>query len=134
MEPVTVNESIRLRVSTFEFWDNGIVYIKIDDNAEVQLEDSVDQFELLNSRFNGKTRFRVLVDPGSYTTVANDAREFSCRPETNSITAATAVIVKSLAQRIIMNFLINFMKKHDTKLRMFDSREKAIQWLLNVKV
>lgn len=129
-----IEKSVRLRISTFEFWDNGIVYIKIDDNAEVQLEDSKTQYELLKSLFDGKTRFRVLVDPGRYTSVTKEARDFSSLPETNAITAATAVIVKSLAQRIMMNFLIRFFKDQNTKLRMFDSKEKAVRWLLNVKV
>lgn len=133
MESINIEKSVRLRVSSFEFWDNGIVYIKIDDHAEVQLEDSKIQYEVLKSYFDG-TRFRVLVDPGSYTSVTKEAREFSSLPETNAITAATAVIVKSLAQRIIMNFVINFFRGQSTKIRMFDSKKKAVKWLLNVKV
>jgi len=134
MEPFTVLQSVRLRESTLEFWSNGIIYFKLDDNVEVQLSDSKAHYEFLKSNFDGKTKFRVLVEPGRYTSISREAREFSSRPETNNMTGANAVIVKSLAHRIVINFLINFTRKQNMKMRMFDSKEKAVKWLLSVKV
>ncbi len=47
MEPFTVLQSVRLRESTLEFWSNGIVYFKLDDNVEIQLSDSKTHYEFL---------------------------------------------------------------------------------------
>lgn len=127
----TVIRSHRARVSTVEFWSNGIIYIRIDDNAEIQLEDSQAQYKFLLERYNGVDKHRVLVEPGRYTSISKEAREFSQKPEVNAMTLATAVIVRSLAQRIVINFMISVIHQQTMKMRMFESKEKAIDWLLN---
>ena len=128
-----VIESVRQRIATIDFWDNGITNMRIDDNVEITLKDSEEQYEILRARYNGKTKYRILVEPGRYTSVSREAREFSTDPERNAMTAANAVLVRSLAHRIVINFLINFIQKQNMKMRMFDSKEKAIEWLLSIK-
>lgn len=118
------------RVSTIEVWDNGILFFKLKDHITVELEDSKRQLEILRSEFDGVNKLRVLVEPGRYTDITKEAREFSARPESNTMTLANAVIVKSLAHRLIINFLINFTRQQAMKMRMFEDREKAIEWLL----
>jgi hypothetical protein len=130
MEPFTVLESIRHRVSTIELWSNGITYIKMDDNAEMLLEDSLSQYNELKKRYDGKTKYKLLVEPGRYTTISAEAREFSTQKENNAMTAASAVVIKSLAHRLVINFVINFTQKQTMKMRMFESKDKAIEWLL----
>jgi hypothetical protein len=127
----SVLDTHRDRTSTIEFWDNGIIYVKIDDNTEVQLSDSKAQYEFLRSKFDGKNMHRILVDPGKYTSLTKEAREFSQKPESNEMTLATAVIIRSLAQRIVINFMITMMHQQTMKMKMFDSKEKAIVWLLS---
>ena len=126
-------ETYRDRVSVTEFWDNDIIYIKLEDNKQIELEDSIQQFELLNSKFDGINKHLVLVDPGRYTDLSKEAREFSEKPESNMMTFATAVIIKSLAQRIMINFMINLIKHGSMKMKMFENKEKAMEWLLSLK-
>ena len=129
----TILDRHRDRVSTVEFWSNGIIYIQIDDKAEIELEDAKRQYEFLLSKFNGKNKHRVLVEPGKFTTLTKEAREFSQRPESNAMTLATAIITHSLAQRIIINFMISIIHQQTMKMRMFESKKKAIEWLLSRK-
>ena len=126
-------ESHRHRISTIEFWDIGIVYIKLDDNEEIRFEDSKAQYEFLKTKFDGVHKLKVLVEPGRYTEISKEAREFSAQPESNEMTMASAVVVKSLAHRIMINFIINFTRQGAMKMKMFDSKEKAIDWLLSLK-
>jgi len=128
-----VLESHRQRISTIEFWENGIIFIKLDDNEEVKLQDSKAQYEFLKSKFDGVNRLKVLVEPGRYTEISKEAREFSAQPESNLMTLGSAVIVKSLAHRIMINFIINFSLQGSMKMKMFDSKDKAIDWLLSLK-
>lgn len=128
-----VLESHRDRISTIEFWDNGIIYIKIDDNTEIQLSDSIAQYNFLKSKFDGVQKHRVLVEAGRYTDISKEAREFSSKADSNLMTLGSAVIVKSLAHRIIINFIINVTRQQAMKMKMFDNKEKAIEWLLNLK-
>ena len=125
-------ESHRQRISTIEFWDNGIIFIKLDDNEEVRLEDSKSQFNFLKSKFDGINRLKVLVEPGRYTEISKEAREFSSKPESNLMTLASAVIVKSLSHRIMINFIINFTRQGAMKMKMFENKEKAIDWLISL--
>lgn len=134
MSAYKITETVRQRVATIDFWDNGITNMRLDDNVEIGLADATEQYELLRSRYNGKTQYRILVEPGRYTSISKEAREFSTVPQRNNMTAASAVLVRSLAHRIVINFLINFIQKQNMKMRMFDSREKAIEWLLSVNV
>ncbi len=129
----TVLESHTNKVSTNEVWSNGIIFMKLKDNVQIEYEDSVNQFEFLKARAHGEHSCLVLVEAGRYTNISKEAREFSTQPEINLYTKATAVIVKSLAHRILINFIINFTRQQTMKMRMFDDKEKAIQWLLAFK-
>ena len=124
-------DSRRDRISSIEIWDNGIVFIRIDDNSEVSLQDSKDQQAFLKAKYDGRNKHFVLVEPGRYTSISKEAREFSTLPESNNMIMAGAVIVKSIAHRIIINFIINFIRQQNMKMRMFDKKEKAIEWLLS---
>lgn len=127
-----VLESFRNGISLVEFWSNGIVYIGIHDDAELQLEDAKWQFDLLSSRFDGRNGLRVLVEPGPNTSITKEAREFAAVPERGEISTGTAVLVKSLAHRLVINFIIKLAYRKNMKMRMFDNKDKAIEWLLKL--
>jgi hypothetical protein len=128
-----VIESYSDKISTLQFWDNGIIYIKLKDNLQVELEDSMKQHAFLKSRYDGINKHIVLVESGLYTSISKEAREFATKPDSNEMTLATAVIVKSLAHRIIINFIINITNQQKMKMRMFEDKQKAINWLLAFK-
>ncbi len=132
-EKYSILESHRGRISLTEYWDNGIIYIKLDENAEVTLNDAKEHLEFLKSKFDGKNKMRVLTEPGRYSTATKEAREFSTKPETNKMTLGSAVIVKSLAHRIVINFIISFARQQNVHMRMFENKDKAIEWLLALK-
>lgn len=129
----TIIESIEDRASKIEFWDNNIICIKLRDNIQIELEDSKKQFYFLKSKYDGINKHLVLVETGLDTSISKEAREFASKPESNEMTAATAVIVKSLAHRIIINFIINFTHQQTMKMKLFDDKQKAINWLLSFK-
>lgn len=129
----SVIESYIDNASRIELWDNGIIHIRLKDNIQIELEDSKKQFLYLKSKFNGINKHLVLVESGVYTSISKEAREFATKPGSNEMTEATAVIVKSLAHRIIINFIINLTNQQTMKMRMFDDKQKAINWLLSFK-
>lgn len=131
LESPTILESHSLHYCHIEFWNNGILYLHLNDNYEVQLEDIIELDALLEQNFNQKAPYCILVNPGRYTSISKEAREYSESNKRNQMTQATAVIVKSLAHRIVINFLINFSHQRAVKMQMFDSKEKAIEWLLS---
>ena len=128
-----VIESYQQRASAIEFWNNSIVYIKLNDNIQIELEDSKNQFQLINSKYDGVNKNLILVEIGNDCSISKEAREFGERPESNEMTKAMAVIVKSLAHRIIINFIMKFTRQQGMRMRMFDDKQKAIDWLLSFK-
>lgn len=129
----SVIESITDRASTIEFWDNDIIFIKLKDDIQIEVEDSKKQYLFLKSKFDGVHKHLILVESGVDTSISKEAREFSSKPESNEMTKATAVIVKSLAHRIIINFLIKLTHQQTMKMKMFDDKQSAINWLLSLK-
>jgi hypothetical protein len=128
MTQSSIKESIRDRVSTVEFLEDGIVVFKLEDHVTINVEDAMLHTKYLREHFSGE-KFRILVEPGRYTDITKEAREFSAKPENNVYTRASAVIVRSMAQRIIINFIVNFTRNQPVNIRMFDNREKAMEWL-----
>ncbi len=129
-EKYLILETHRGRASVTEYWDNGIIFIKLDDNSEVTLTDAKYHHEFLKSKFDGKNKMRVLTESGRYTSITKEAREFSTLPDTNKMTLASAVIIKSLAHRIVINFIISFARQQNMHMRMFENKNKAVEWLL----
>jgi len=129
----TIIESITDRASTIELWDNNITYIKLKDDVQIELEDAKKQYLFLKSKYNGIHKHLILVEPSIESSISKEAREFSSKPESNEMTQATAVIVKSLAHRILINFIIKITHQQTMKMKLFDDKQKAIEWLLTFK-
>ncbi len=127
-----VLDSFKHGISHIECWDNGIIYFKTDDYSETLLEDSVFQHEYLKSKYNGKDKLKILVEPGNFSTITKEAREFSTKPETNKMTMASAVVASSLAQRLLINFIVNLTQKQSMKMKIFENKQKALEWLLSL--
>lgn len=75
----------------------------------------------------------VLVEPGRYTSISKEAREVGMRKEANEMSIAIAVVIHSLAQRLIINFQSKFVSKTKTQMRAFDSKEEGLKWLKSFK-
>ena len=125
-------ESFTTGVFIIDTWQNGIIHVKVAGNTIIDASDIKEQYDYLKTKFNSK-KYIILVESGENSSLTKEAREFSTLPETNSMTLGTAVIIKSLAERLIINFMINILNQQTMKLKMFENKEKAIAWLLSLK-
>lgn len=133
LEHYTILETRIVEMFTIHLLDNGIVHIEVAGDTIVDVKHIKAQREFLKSRFDGKNKFIILVESGYDSTLTKEAREYTSLPETNAMTLATAVVVKSLAERIIINFIVNITSRQAMKIRLFEHKEAAIKWLLSVK-
>jgi len=70
------------------------------------------------------------VDARNYATITDEARNFSTQPFVYASVIAQAIVVSSLASRLIANFLITFHKKNkDVEMQLFNDYNKALNWL-----
>jgi hypothetical protein len=110
-----------------------LFFTKFKDDIQIELEDSTKQYLFLKSKYDSINKHLILVESGLDSTISKEAREFSSKPQSNEMTKATAVIVKSLAHRILINFIIKLTHQQTMKMKLFDDKQKAIDWLLTFK-
>jgi len=108
------------------YLEDDILCIEYIDDHMVD-EDNVMEFRAVFNKEAENRKLKLLVIPGENTSATREAREHSQRTSINSI--GEAIIIKSLAQRIIANFYISFKNKADYPIKMFNSKDEAVKWL-----
>lgn len=130
-ENIRVTKRVEFPSAVIEFWENGIVFIQITDEYEIDVDDSINHSNvMLQNPPVGFKKYLVLVDSGNKSTITKEAREESERSKAHELTQAMAVVSTSLSQRIIVNFIFRFFRKKGMPVKLFTTKEKAIEWLL----
>ena len=118
IEHLTVSISLR---------ENGIVFFKLKEDAIVDIEEAKEIYNITMALTKGE-KYSSLVDARSTISLSKEAREWSGKPELHNNLIAQAIIVNSLANRIIANFIIKF-NRAKAAMRLFSTEEKALEWL-----
>jgi hypothetical protein len=100
---------------------------KMVDNIEVDLDDSKENFKAMMEISESKP-YAVLVDARVHCSITKEAMEHSTRPESSTNLIANAIMVDSLANRILGNFLIRMSRNH-APTKLFTEEQKALEWL-----
>jgi hypothetical protein len=75
-----------------------------------------------------EVRYAVLVDARATCTITPEAMEYSKRPESYRLLIAQAIVVDSLPNRLIANFIIKFHKPA-APTKLFSNNKDGIAWL-----
>lgn len=70
----------------------------------------------------------IYVDTYNFMAITTEARLFASSPESSEFTLANAVLIDSLAKKLIFNFFMN-ISKPVVPTKGFNSKEEAINWL-----
>lgn len=105
-----------------------IVYMKILDRAEIELENAIQNQEAVKQLTNNEKHLLVVDARGIDVYVSKEARTFSADRKAADPCIAKAFIVNSTANRLIGNFYINF-NKPNIPTKLFSTVEKATEWL-----
>ena len=124
-ENFTILETHQLRTGHVHVRSDGIIYIKINDDVEVDVEDSKEHYEIVKRVFKGVPGY-VITESGVNSTVTKEVREFV--HSLPVISKAEVIIVNSLAQRIMSNFIIKFHAP-GRKIKVFTSLDAAVEWI-----
>jgi hypothetical protein len=81
----------------------------------------------------GKKKVLILLIGDNYTSFDIDAKNFLATPEADAYAIAKAYVIKSLAQRLLLNFLIK-IKGTTIPVKFFTELDLAIKWLKSFKV
>lgn len=119
-------KTIELDKAICTLLEEGVVNVIYKDNVIIELEDVVELRKVIADLTNNKYYVSVY-EAGEHTSVSKEAREISSNDTHIKNRKALAIVVKSLAQRIISNF---FMKSNKDihPIKVFSSKTKALIW------
>jgi len=110
--------------------DSHIIQIEIRDFMELEKEDIIEMMDWIRGR-NTEKKLVNLIKFGNGSTASREAREYASSPEGNKLTIGSALIVKNLAQQLIIDYYIKFNYPM-FPTRAFYKVEKAKEWLKNL--
>ncbi|MES2761641.1 MAG: hypothetical protein V4677_05520 [Bacteroidota bacterium] len=109
--------------------NNGIVKIEMLEDQIIDLQEAVQLNIAQGELLEGKPGL-VLMVADSSTQFTSDARDFSASSEGLRFSIAEAILVKNLAQRIVVSFYLKINKPAKPS-KAFNTEEEAIKWLLS---
>ena len=81
-------------------------------------------------KLTGGNRYAVLVDGRNYATITDEAKKHSAQPKMAVNLIAQAIVITSLASRLIANFLIKFYKQNNNvDMKLFTDYDAALNWV-----
>jgi hypothetical protein len=127
MEEITMKQVV-LEHSEILFHENGIVELRFQNDVDIELTEVQKQEDIILSLLDDSQEIFMLVIPGDNSTLEKGVKEFSKKHSiVKKRTVAQAVVVSSLAQRLLLNFFLKYSKRN---MVLFNSRRLATDWLL----
>lgn len=118
---------IDLQHSFCERLENNIIYVHVNNDADIDVE-QVSQIRETNEKLANGTNYVVLFEIAEFAFVSKEAREYGGENKLGELRKAMAIVVKSMAHRLLANFFIN-VNKPPTPTKVFNDKEKALEWL-----
>lgn len=113
--------------SSVNFRSDGLVWVCIKTTNDVEIKHVVEIVSALEEYGKGK-KFPLLITTQKYTLPSPEARAYIATAESDPYASAEAYVIQSLAQKLVGNVYIQF-NKPARPTRIFNSEEKAIEWL-----
>lgn len=121
------NISILNGISRVTLRDDAILETCIEKDQEFELEDAQ---EVLNTvkKIGQSNKFLHLTIFGNRTVPSKEARKFSISQQGSQFKLAEAIVVQSLSQKMVFNFMIN-VERPTVRTKLFTCAEEAKEWL-----
>lgn len=112
---------------------DGLVHVYYKENTIIDPE-LQNRMVVIFRELTGEKKSGYIFESAEGVTFPRESREHSVALENdNSPVAASAVIVKSLASRLVANFFIRVDRSH-IKYQVFSNTEDAVSWLHSLEL
>lgn len=118
------------RVSKAWMFDSNIVYVICKDNADITLEDAIEDMAASEMMRKNIVEWAIVIDMKNVNSISKEAREYYSKyQDETQHNVGVALIAKSVFTRVIANFFIGF-EKHSSPFKVFNSEELALEWII----
>ena len=122
-------EIVDCKTATLSLLDESMLLVTMKENAEVDLAEANANYEAA-MRLTKGNKYAVLVDARKYTTITDEAKKHAQQATMYTHVIAQAVVITSLATRLLANFLMPFTKQNKVvEMRLFNDYDLALSWL-----
>lgn len=121
---------IDLGFATISKLENSIVKIDMSSSSVIDLDECKKITEVIGELTQKKPAL-ILMIAGNTTNYTIEARIFSASEEGSIYTIADAMIVKNLAQKIMVSFYLK-INKPIRPSKAFNDESEAVEWLLSL--
>ena len=104
----------------------NILKVVYRDDVEIVIDDAVGLIDYLRDTVQSNPDVKVLSVVGKYTSITPQAREYIEKARTGI--KSEAIIVKSLPQKIIVDFYMNIAQQ-DHPVKIFKEEAEGVAWL-----
>jgi len=119
---------VRTEIAEISFDEStSILHIKMFEDAKMDLENTVEHYDLIKSLTSGKKHL-VLVDATHFFSIDEKALQYAAQPETTKNRIATAYFTTHLGNRFTTNFFKTFYKPN-LPVQSFKTKQEALEWL-----
>jgi hypothetical protein len=117
---------------TLKYNTNGILEIYMHPTT---FEVDKEQLMLLTDALGeiaGTNKLPIYIIASDFMGISKEAGVYSALPESNRFTLASAVLIETLAAKLLFNFYLQ-INKPPVPTKGFTSKESAFKWLLSLK-
>lgn len=124
------NITILNGISQVTLVDDALLETRIEKDHEFELKDAQQMVETVQ-RIGKSRKFLHLTIFGDRTVPSKEARRFSISEKGSQFKLAEAIVVQSLSQKMVFNFMIN-VERPTVRTKLFTSIEEAKKWLYSL--
>ena len=119
----------KITTENTEIWfdEEGILWLKPIENADIDLEEVLACFDIYRKLGCDKKKVLQLIDARDNISMSHEGRQYASEHGKHFF-IASAVISNSLAVRLIVNFFNSFYN-HPVPFKLFSTEKEALKWL-----
>lgn len=114
-------------ISSITLLDHITVEIRIEKDQELELADAIHATNSVGELGEGRRLFHLTLF-GDRTIPTKEARDFCISDVGSRYKMAEAIVVNSLSQKMVFNFMIN-VERPSVRTKLFTNEQDAKNWL-----
>lgn len=132
MQELSIIDTFHLKdVFKADLYDNSIIEVNWNpDLIEIEKQHLVSLTNAVKALGKGK-KMRLYITTFDFLAINSEGRKYSSTAKAELYTLANAVLIDSLAKKILFNFYLKF-DKPNVPTKAFQLRSEAFEWLLSI--